>query len=122
MYPCRTEYTNSSWSQLLNKENKLQIVPHSLQLRKLALLLLSTGESDQTLTQWTVHTKDIGLFTIDFLIHTSPQLHTVHTKGFGLFSTICLIHQNPQPHCTLTLTPFPPLTLLAYHSSLPPET
>ena len=102
MYSCRTEYTSSSWSQKLYNENKLQIIPHSLLLRRLAMPLLSPGESDQTLTQWTVHTKGIGSFTTDCLIHTSPQPHTVHTKGIGLFSTIAwfikmhsqIVHQH----------------------------
>ena len=47
----------------LYKENKLQIVPHSLQPRRLAMHLLSPGESGQKLTRWTVHTKGIGIFT-----------------------------------------------------------
>ena len=83
--------------------------------------LSSLGESEQTLTQWTVHTKGTGLFTKNSFCHTSPQLHTVHTKGIGLFTTICLIHQNPQLHCTTTLTPSQPVTLLAYCSSPLPE-
>ena len=49
-------------SQEIIQGNKLQIVPYSLQLRRLAMPLSSPGESEQTLTQWTVHTKRIGLF------------------------------------------------------------
>ena len=66
----------------LYKENKSQIVPQSLQPRQLTMPLSLPGESDQTLTQW-----------------------TVCTKGIGIFSTNCLIPQNPQLHCTPTLTP-----------------
>ena len=83
--------------------------------------LSSPGESEQTLTRWTVHTKGTGLFTTNCFIHKSPQLHAVHTKGFGLFTTICLIHQNLQLHCTPTLTLSPPVTLLVYCFSPPPE-
>ena len=74
--------------------------------------LSSPGEPEQTLTHWIVHTKGIGLFT---------QLHTVNTKGIGLFTTICLIHQTPQMHCTPILAASSTVTLLAYHSSPPPE-
>ena len=60
--------------------------------------LSSPGKPEQTLTQWTVHTKGIGLFTTNYVIHN-----------------------NPQPCCTPTLTPSPPVTLSTFLSSPPPE-
>ena len=110
MYPCRTEYTSSSWSQKLYKENKLQIVPHSLQLRRLAMPLSSPGESDQTLYLMdSAHQRYrlIHYWLLDS--YKSTTAHSAHQR-YWLIHYNCLIHQNPQPHCTPTLTPFLPVT------------
>ena len=60
-------------------------------------------------------------FTVTRGARTKLTRCTVHTKGIGLFTTNYLNHNNSQPHCTRTLTPSLPATLLAYHSSPPPE-
>ena len=60
--------------------------------------LLLPGEPEQTLPQCTVHTKDIDLFITNYLIRNNPQLQ-----------------------CTPTLTLSPPVALLAYCSTPPPE-
>ena len=71
--------TPSGWSKpaahglkKLYIENKLQIVPHSLQMGRMSMPLSLPREPEQTFTQWTVHTKGIGLFTTNYLIHNNP--------------------------------------------------
>ena len=89
------------WSQEIRKRNKLQIVTHSLPPRRLAMPLLSPGESGQTLTQWTVYTKGIGIFTTVALFiqnHNHLKAHQwqrlIHYKWLDSVTSTTALYTN----------------------------
>ena len=99
MYPCRAEYTSSSWCQEIYKESKLQICPPLSTAKEVGYDVITTkGVRTNTYPGDSVHHR-YRLIHYNCFIHTSPQPHTVHPKGIGLFTTICLIHQNH--NCTV---------------------